>query len=367
MRYLSLFAGIGGFELAVQRVFGQAAHCVGYSEIDPLALRVYRRHFPTHTALGDVRALDEPIVTKLYHAVGGIDLVVGGFPCQNLSTWTASGKTNYTGLKGKKSGLLMDMIRIMKVIQTLNRAKNKPTYFIIENVRGSKKNRMEIQRRLAEDFDNVLEVEVNSEHFSAQRRLRYLWVNFPVTPIPKTLRGTTIESILEPVSEVRNIMHEVQHSARMVGYMNGWLRDKNAAASSHFQAKVQRETDGVRYYTFERDTPPEAGMCVRWMRYAASDSAKAKSRTIASHFPNVFIERRLCPDDAFVIRCFFPQELERLFTFPVGWTAKDDKGKPIGKKASTRLRVQLLGNSVVVDAIAYVVKHLKQHVSEGDK
>ena len=58
VKYLSLFAGIGAFELALSYTFGKAAQCVGFSEIDKNALKVYQSHFPDHTALGDVKDVD---------------------------------------------------------------------------------------------------------------------------------------------------------------------------------------------------------------------------------------------------------------------------------------------------------------------
>jgi site-specific DNA-cytosine methylase len=47
MKYLSLFTGIGGFEVALHRVFPNA-ECIGYSEVKPHAIKVYEHHFPGH-------------------------------------------------------------------------------------------------------------------------------------------------------------------------------------------------------------------------------------------------------------------------------------------------------------------------------
>ena len=45
IKYLSLFSGIGGFELAIQSIFPNA-ECVGFSEIDKHAIKTYKKHFP---------------------------------------------------------------------------------------------------------------------------------------------------------------------------------------------------------------------------------------------------------------------------------------------------------------------------------
>ena len=47
MKYISLFSGIGGFEVAIHRKWPNAV-CLGYSEIKPSAIKVYETHFPDH-------------------------------------------------------------------------------------------------------------------------------------------------------------------------------------------------------------------------------------------------------------------------------------------------------------------------------
>src|SRR3954471_19416223 len=123
MRYLSLFSGIGGFELGISRVFPDAT-CVGYCEINPNCRRIYHEHFPTHPLLGedgDVRNVD---FTKFR---GKVDLVVAGFPCQDLSTINRKRK----GLKGEKSSML---IHVLRCLQELDYA----PYFLVENVASMK-------------------------------------------------------------------------------------------------------------------------------------------------------------------------------------------------------------------------------------
>ena len=49
--YFSTFTGIGGFELGI----GDKGECVGYSEIDPYAIKIYQSHFPKHKNYGDIK------------------------------------------------------------------------------------------------------------------------------------------------------------------------------------------------------------------------------------------------------------------------------------------------------------------------
>ena len=77
MRYISLFSGIGGFERGLQHAANRFT-CFGFSEIDRHAIHIYQKHFPGHTSLGDITAIDAQTLPRF-------DLFVGGFPCQAFS------------------------------------------------------------------------------------------------------------------------------------------------------------------------------------------------------------------------------------------------------------------------------------------
>jgi len=77
MKYLSLFSGIGGFELGIQQALPEA-ECIGYSEIDKHAKKIYQQHFPTRKDYGDVTKISPSTLPNF-------DLLVGGFPCQAFS------------------------------------------------------------------------------------------------------------------------------------------------------------------------------------------------------------------------------------------------------------------------------------------
>jgi DNA (cytosine-5)-methyltransferase 1 len=110
LRTLSLFAGIGGFDIGLERTghFKTAALC----EIDPDARRVLAKHWPEVPCYEDVRDLSSNGITA--------DCIVGGFPCQDISL---AGRM--AGADGEKSGLWREIIRLVADIR--------PRLVILEN------------------------------------------------------------------------------------------------------------------------------------------------------------------------------------------------------------------------------------------
>ncbi|MGB2788942.1 MAG: DNA (cytosine-5-)-methyltransferase, partial [Dokdonella sp.] len=112
MKVISLFAGIGGFDLAFERA---GCTVVAQVEIDPQCRAVLAEHWPNAAQFDDVRT---------YHAQrGAADIVVGGFPCQDLST---AGKR--AGFGGVRSSLFFEMVKIIYECR--------PAYVVWENVPG---------------------------------------------------------------------------------------------------------------------------------------------------------------------------------------------------------------------------------------
>ena len=107
----SLFAGIGGFDLGLERAGMRVRWQV---EIDPYCQRVLAKHWPDVTRYGDIRAVD-------WSTVEPVDLLCGGFPCQDISL---AGKG--AGLSGDRSGLWFEYAKAIAALR--------PRYVLIENV-----------------------------------------------------------------------------------------------------------------------------------------------------------------------------------------------------------------------------------------
>jgi DNA (cytosine-5)-methyltransferase 1 len=111
MNVLDLFSGIGGFSLGLERA---GMRTVAFCEIDPFCRRVLAKHWPGVPCHEDI--------TKLRGAdVGPVDVICGGFPCQDISL---AGKG--AGLEGDRSGLWRDYARLIGELR--------PRYVIVENV-----------------------------------------------------------------------------------------------------------------------------------------------------------------------------------------------------------------------------------------
>jgi len=107
MTHGSLFSGIGGFDLAAERIgWVNAFHC----EWIESKKEHLKRKFPNSDSYGDIQEFNG---TK-YH--GKIDIISGGFPCQDISIANQSTKTT-TGIKGERSGLWSHYARIVGEIE----------------------------------------------------------------------------------------------------------------------------------------------------------------------------------------------------------------------------------------------------------
>ena len=114
INHLDLFSGIGGFALAAQRTWKDNLNIVGFCEIEPYAQKVLNKNFPGVPVYKDIKELDG-------NKFKNIDLITGGFPCQDISI------AGYgVGIEGKRSGLWSEMFRVISEIR--------PRFALIENV-----------------------------------------------------------------------------------------------------------------------------------------------------------------------------------------------------------------------------------------
>lgn len=118
MKFLDLFAGIGGFHLGMER----AGHeCVGFCEIDSFARKSYKA---INNTKGEFEFHDITAVTDdTIRGIGSVDVICGGFPCQAFSI---AGKRR--GFEDTRGTLFFEIARFASILR--------PRYLFLENVTG---------------------------------------------------------------------------------------------------------------------------------------------------------------------------------------------------------------------------------------
>jgi len=112
MRHLDLFSGIGGFSLGLERTGG--FETVGFCEIDEWCRSQLARNWPGVPVHTDIGELDGK-------TIGHVDIITGGFPCQDVSFANTTAK----GIDGARSGLVFELLRVIREVR--------PNWVIIEN------------------------------------------------------------------------------------------------------------------------------------------------------------------------------------------------------------------------------------------
>lgn len=302
MNYLSLFSGIGGFEIGIHKIFPDAK-CLGYSEIDPSAIKVYESHFPDHKNLGDITQITSEILEPLK---GKVDLLVGGSPCQNFSR-AGDGK----GLDGEKSKLLLEYVRILNFL--------KPRFFILENVFMAWKHAKQVS-----DLLKVTPSLCESRLTSFQSRTRLVWCNFPIHNIYSfpNKAGTIGEILLdEDSSEAKSMIHKTL----------------NESSSGSIEKRL--------YSILIGEPLPQS--C--WIKLI--DRTHRRIRTLNrtdAHYEWVHISGT-------TVRQIHPIERERLQNFPDNWTAILPKTR----------RYQVLGNAVTCGVMELIMRELKSVITSS--
>ena len=118
MKFLDLFAGIGGFRLGME----SAGHeCIGFCEIDKFARASYKAIHDTkgEIELHDITAVSDESIRR----IGRVDIICGGFPCQAFSI-----AGNRRGFEDTRGTLFFEIARFASILR--------PQYLFLENVKG---------------------------------------------------------------------------------------------------------------------------------------------------------------------------------------------------------------------------------------
>jgi DNA-cytosine methyltransferase len=314
MNVLSLFDGIRCGRVALERSNINVNNYYS-SEVNEIAIKIADKNYPQDidNKLGDVRYVNIFNLPK-------IDLLIGGSPCQSFSfAGSMNGMTTknidvvtldqYLKLKAENfefegySYLFWEYVRILKEC--------KPKYFLLENVKMSKKWETIITNALG-----VEPILIDSELVSAQGRERLYWTNIPniIQPIDKNIY---IDDIIES---------DIQHKFLPITRLDYTNYDKT---------KVDK--------SIHKSTPTQIGNS---RNFGNAVRSNGKAFTLRRINPNGII------DENFKIREFTPIEVERLQTLPDNYTLIEG--------IKNKQRYEVCGNGWTVDVIAHILGFINE-------
>jgi len=344
MTFLSAFAGIGGFELALERV---GMRCAGQIEIDPACRAVLARHFPEVERHDDIRtALD----WWLARPRPPLDLLTGGFPCQDLSTANTAGRS---GLSGGRSGLFHELARVVGALR--------PRWLLLENVTGL------LHCHSGDDFAAVLgtlgqlgygvawTVLDAQHHGLAQQRRRVFVAGRRGAPCPFEVlfdgeQGSPGAAAGRPPQDPAAAAQAAPDAAA----------DRSRRDSGHTGNPPRvHDPDWASDAALIGDTAPTAASAgpvyvlqaggwapLYWRDGGPSYTLDTAARHLLAYTPP--------GHDQLVVRRFTPTECERLQGLPDGWTAMGADGRPIPEG----IRYRMLGNAVAVPVVEWIGRRL---------
>lgn len=291
----SLFAGIGGFDLGFARAGFEVAWSV---EINPNSQQVLRKQFPNAKIYGDITQVQVEDLEK-------VDIVCGGFPCQDLSF---AGKRK--GLAGERSGLFYEAMRLIRGIN--------PRIVILENVPGL------LASNQGRDFAIVL-----SEMDKGWDCKEVAW--------------RVLDSRFFGVAQRRKRVFIVASSRIGSAEQILALSESVSGDSKPSKEKKKNTTSTIGTDSHQSDSEVIA------IRTAFTGANGIGVSVGISH--TLDLANGQAVTDGGKIRRFTPVEVERLQGFPDGWTSGQTDAN----------RYTQLGNAVTVTIVEWLANNIKTH------
>lgn len=321
LKFIDLFAGIGGTRLAFERV---GCQCVFSSEIDPQAAQTYKANFGS-----DPR---NDITKTCFSAIPTFDILVAGFPCQAFSI---AGRRR--GFNDTRGTLFFEVARILRDCQ--------PSAFLLENVKGlanhdKRKTLTTILSVLRNDLHYyVPEPEIlNSKDFGVpQNRERIIIVGF------RDRVAYDAFSYPSPVRLAKKV-RDILETAVPAKY---YLSERYYRGLERHRQKHESKGNGFGYQILDPDGISNAVVC--------GGMGRERNLVVDQAAPILSDNDRLPRRNDRWIRKLTPRECARLQGFP------EDFVIPV---ADTHAYKQF-GNTVTVPLIQAVAARLLTALGEG--
>lgn len=323
MRAFSLFSGIGGFDLALQRT---GHELVGACEIDKYARSVYARRFPNVKLWQNATTIDPKDIPDF-------DIMCAGFPCQAFSI---AGQRS--GFEDTRGSLFFEIARIVK--------EKLPSVLLLENVRGL------LNHDKGRTFATILAVLENLGY----KNLRWSVLNSKDFGVPQNRERVFIVGHLgngcaREVLSVRGNDQETNGS--QIEMIKDSTDDTYRLYSTDGVARTLRANAGgmgakTGLYTEIIDIKIIADRSRNYRGGGRNlESPKSYSNSLTSvEKDNMVLEK--IKNGSIRIRRLTPVECERLQGFPDGWT----------EGHSDTQRYKMCGNAVTVPVVEYILRYL---------
>lgn len=353
MKVLSLFDGISCARVALDKL-GMPVEAYYASEIDKYAIEISQKRWPKNIHVGNLEWLRGGYFENI-----GIDLFIGGSPCQDLSI----AKAGRQGLSGTRSGLFYEYVRLLKEV--------KPKYFILENVASmSKEAKAEITKIMG-----VEPIMIDAALVSAQQRKRLFWTNIPGVTQPED-RGILLKHILESGEVDRDKAYCIDaHYYKGTSWKHYVEKRKRQLVKI---GAIGKDSMGTRVYDANGKSKTLSANGGGWGAktglYMIVPEATKKGFAIAEDgdsvdlsFPNSKTRRgrvgkkaknlmtspnvgvfKSTVDGEYIVRKLTPTECERLQSVPDGYT----------EGVSNTQRYKTLGNAFNADVIAHILSFI---------
>ena len=385
MKFLDLFAGIGGFRLGME----SAGHeCVGFCEIDKFARESYKA---IHDTKGEIELHDITTVTdEFIRGIGSVDIITGGFPCQAFSI-----AGNRRGFEDTRGTLFFEIARFASILR--------PRYLFLENVKGllnhQKGDTFERMLRIMDELGYDVEWQVlNSKDFGVpQNRERVFIIGHlrgertrRIFPISGKNEQSDTKSKIKIIGNTKNpdctgvgMRSRVYDSEGLMATLTAtdYKGPKQVAIPVLTPERVNKRQNGRRFKTngepmFTLTAQDQHGILLQDKKlkireattkgYAeakvgdsvniANINSKTKRGRVGNQIANTLLasEQQGVVGSDYRIRRLTPRECWRLQGFP---DSAFDKAQAV--TSNSQLYKQA-GNSVTVNVIAEIAKYFKE-------
>lgn len=362
--YGSLFSGVGGFDMGFDRAGFQ---CAFQCEIDKQARSVLARHWPNVTQHEDVRQIGK-------HNLPPIDVLIGGFPCQDLSV--AGQRKGLQG--GTRSGLFYELARIAVELR--------PRFVVFENVPGL------LSSDDGRDFARVLRHLGNigfhggwrvldAQHFGLAQRRRRVFGVFSrgragaercaeVLALREGVRGHSAAGGKAGEGLTRRFAHRLRASGVGTARTGNTRGQDNVVAhcvTGHMAKDGDPTTDNYVTHTLRAEgfdaSEDGTGRGTPLTTYAIQE------RAVSENLDNGPGGKGYQPDIAYTlearhhvqasasalgVRRLTPRECERLMGWPDDWTRYAADGREIADGP----RYRMAGNGVVAPVSEWIARRM---------